>query len=224
MLFITQPAVSNALARMRKAFDDPLVSTPAGMIPTPASENIIGRGSRGAATARLKYSCRGTLRPRHVGAYVPAQHDRPYGGAPFARAGGVLQRLAPGIRIESYFTTRKEVPEALASSAINLAIDRAAARRSIPRTGAAGSRPVCVHAASRPSVCQEKLTIDDYLGFGHIHVSSRRQGLGLVDVELNRLGPQTIDTDAGSALSGRAVDRDANRSRPYGAACAASAL
>src|ERR1700733_8991096 len=44
VLFITQPAVSNALARMRKALDDPLfVSTPAGMVPTPLSENIIGR-------------------------------------------------------------------------------------------------------------------------------------------------------------------------------------
>ena len=43
-LFITQPAVSNALARMRKALDDQLfVSTPAGMVPTPMSENIIGR-------------------------------------------------------------------------------------------------------------------------------------------------------------------------------------
>ena len=35
---------------------------------------------------------------------------------------------------------------------------------------------------------RKKLTIDDYLRFGHIHVSSRRQGPGLVDAELNRLG------------------------------------
>ena len=43
-LFITQPAVSNALARMRKALNDPLfVSTPSGMVPTPLAENIVGR-------------------------------------------------------------------------------------------------------------------------------------------------------------------------------------
>jgi hypothetical protein len=41
-LFITQPAVSNALARMRKNFDDPLfVSTPAGMMPA----GIVGNAS-----------------------------------------------------------------------------------------------------------------------------------------------------------------------------------
>src|ERR1700732_2936607 len=48
MLFITHPAVSNALARMRKAFDDQLfVSTSAGMMPTPVSENIIGQVREG---------------------------------------------------------------------------------------------------------------------------------------------------------------------------------
>ena len=35
----------------------------------------------------------------------------------------VLQRVAPGIRIESYFTTRRDVPKELASGAVNLAID-----------------------------------------------------------------------------------------------------
>jgi DNA-binding transcriptional LysR family regulator len=44
MLSITQPAVSNALARLRRTLNDPLfVSTPAGMMPTPMAENIIGR-------------------------------------------------------------------------------------------------------------------------------------------------------------------------------------
>ena len=44
VLSITQPAVSNALARLRRTLNDPLfVSTPAGMMPTPMTENIIGR-------------------------------------------------------------------------------------------------------------------------------------------------------------------------------------
>jgi DNA-binding transcriptional LysR family regulator len=44
VLNLTQPAVSNALARLRKTLNDPLfVSTPAGMMPTPMAENIVGR-------------------------------------------------------------------------------------------------------------------------------------------------------------------------------------
>ncbi len=41
---ITQPAVSNALARLRETFNDPLfVRTAQGMVPTPMAQNIIGR-------------------------------------------------------------------------------------------------------------------------------------------------------------------------------------
>ncbi|MBR8657846.1 LysR family transcriptional regulator, partial [Achromobacter sp. Marseille-Q0513] len=44
ILNITQPAVSNALSRMRRVMNDSLfVSSPAGMMPTPVAENIIGR-------------------------------------------------------------------------------------------------------------------------------------------------------------------------------------
>ncbi|MFP3608057.1 LysR family transcriptional regulator, partial [Paraburkholderia sp. SIMBA_053] len=34
----------------------------------------------------------------------------------------------------------------------------------------------------------DTLTMDDYLALGHIQVSSRRQGSGLVDAELHKLG------------------------------------
>lgn len=41
---ITQPAVSNALARLRETFNDPLfVRTAQGMVPTPMAQNIITR-------------------------------------------------------------------------------------------------------------------------------------------------------------------------------------
>jgi Transcriptional regulator len=40
---LSQPAMSNALARLRRTFDDPLfVRTPEGMSPTPAAQSLIG--------------------------------------------------------------------------------------------------------------------------------------------------------------------------------------
>ena len=42
VLHLTQPAVSNALSRLRLAYDDPLfVRTAGGMVPTPAAESIV---------------------------------------------------------------------------------------------------------------------------------------------------------------------------------------
>jgi DNA-binding transcriptional LysR family regulator len=189
LLFITQPAVSNALARMRKAFDDQLfVSTSAGMIPTPVSENIIGRVRE--ALQLLDSST-------HVGGlFDPASSERTFRlsmtdlteALLLPALEEVLQRLAPGIRIESYFTTRKDVPEALASGAVNLAIDAPLLDDPYLEQEPLGrDRYACMLRHDHPYT-KKKLTLDDYLSFGHIHVSSRRQGPGLVDAELNRLG------------------------------------
>ena len=43
VLGITQPAVSNALSRLRETFDDDLfVRNSGGMTPTPLAQNIVG--------------------------------------------------------------------------------------------------------------------------------------------------------------------------------------
>ena len=65
-LFITQPAVSNALARMRKALDDQLfVSTPAGMVLTGAGRRLLPLAGKTVEAAQevaaLAKSMRGTV-------------------------------------------------------------------------------------------------------------------------------------------------------------------
>ncbi|WP_322005563.1 LysR family transcriptional regulator [Paraburkholderia tropica] len=196
LLFITQPAVSNALARMRKTFSDQLfVSTSAGMMPTPVSENIIGRVRE--ALQLLDSST-------HAGEqFDPATSQRTFRlsmndlteALLLPALEEVLQRQAPGIRIESYFTTRREVPEALASGAVNLAIDAPLIDDPQLEQQALGQdRYACLLRKEHPFT-KKKLTLDDYLRLGHIHVSSRRQGPGLVDTELNKLGlRRTIQT------------------------------
>lgn len=189
MLFITQPAVSNALARMRKTFGDQLfVSTSSGMVPTPVSENIIGRVR--AALQLLDASTNaGEL-------FDPASSERTFRlsmndlteALLLPALEEVLQRLAPGIRIESYFTTRKDVPEALASGAVNLAIDAPLIDDPYLEQEPVGRDRYACMLRRDHQFSKKKLTIDDYLRLGHIHVSSRRQGPGLVDAELNRLG------------------------------------
>jgi DNA-binding transcriptional LysR family regulator len=51
-------------------------------------------------------------------------------------------------------------------------------------------RYVCAMRKGHPLAGKEKLTLDDYLGMTHIHISSRRSGLGHVDLALGKMGIQ----------------------------------
>jgi DNA-binding transcriptional LysR family regulator len=49
---------------------------------------------------------------------------------------------------------------------------------------------VCAMRKGHPMAGKDKLTLDDYLGLTHIHISSRRNGLGHVDLALGKMGLQ----------------------------------
>jgi DNA-binding transcriptional LysR family regulator len=188
-LFITQPAVSNALARMRKAFNDPLfVSTPSGMVPTPLTENIIGR-VREALQLLEASATEGDV-------FVPATSERTFRlsmpdlteAILLPALGELLQQHAPGMSIECYFTPRSELSTALATGKIDFAIDVPLIDDPQLHTQPLGSdRYACMLRHDHPFT-GDTLSLDDYLALGHIQVSSRRQGSGFVDAELKRLG------------------------------------
>lgn len=48
---------------------------------------------------------------------------------------------------------------------------------------------VCALRQGHP-MAKDKLSLDDYLGMTHIHISSRRNGLGYVDLALGKMGVQ----------------------------------
>ena len=61
---ITQPAVSNALARLRESFNDPLfVRTAQGMVPTPMAQNIISPVRSALALLRVSVQESRTFNP-----------------------------------------------------------------------------------------------------------------------------------------------------------------
>ncbi|SDU20969.1 LysR substrate binding domain-containing protein [Pseudomonas moraviensis] len=51
-------------------------------------------------------------------------------------------------------------------------------------------RYVCAMRKGHPMAGKEKLSLDDYLSLTHIHISSRRSGLGYVDLALGKMGIQ----------------------------------
>ncbi|WP_179400772.1 LysR family transcriptional regulator [Burkholderia guangdongensis] len=189
MLCITQPAVSNALARMRRALNDQLfISTPAGMMPTPMAENIIGRVRE--ALQLLDSSA-------HEGdVFEPAASERVFRvsmtdlteALVLPALSEVLQRHAPGMRVRSYYTDRSEVPTALANGSVDIAIDAPLIDDPhLHQAPLVRDRYACLIRHDHPFK-GNILSMADYLAMGHIHVSSRRKGGGYVDAELTRLG------------------------------------
>jgi DNA-binding transcriptional LysR family regulator len=188
VLCITQPAVSNALARLRKAFGDPLfVSTPRGMMPTPVADNIAGR------VAEALNLLSGSLQEGDL--FLPASAEKVFRLSMNDSAetlllpplGDILQQQAPKIRIESFYSNRADVPRQLAAGALDLAIDATLINDpQLCHTPLMPEPYVCMLRRGHP-LAGRPLQLDDYLAMEHVHVSSRRQGLGHVDAALARL-------------------------------------
>ncbi|MBL4803107.1 MAG: LysR family transcriptional regulator [Emcibacter sp.] len=189
ILCLSQPAVSNALARLRRTFDDPLfIRSQKSMIPTPVAENVIGRvrDALGLINSSLN----------EEGAFQPDKTDRTFrinmsdmiAAMILPPLIEVVTRTAPGINFESYHIPRQDLVRELATGEMDLVVD--APLLNDPRLCHAPllrERYVCMLRQDHPFVGQT-LTLEDYLGFDHIHVSSRRSGQGHVEVALNRLG------------------------------------
>lgn len=191
VLCLTQPTVSNSLSRLRKTFNDELfVRTPRGMIPTPVTENIIGR-VRDALQLLNASVLEGDI-------FHPASSERTFRlsmndvteSLLLPELMDELGHQAPLMSLESYYTRRRDLPLALSSGQIELAIDVAGAASSqLLHAPLFRERYVCVVRTDHPEI-NNTLSLEQYFSLGHIHVSSRRQGLGLVDIELNRMGWQ----------------------------------
>lgn len=185
ILAITQPAVSNALSRLRRVFNDELfVRTSKGMLPTPVADGIAQNVSM--ALGMLNAS----VLEREE--FVPTQAERTYHFSMTDLAEAVLlprlfpyfEKHAPGLGLQSYYTKRHELVRALARGELDFAIDvpliedTQIAHQSLIR-----DQYVCAIRPDHP-LSHTELKLESYLAYPHIHVSSRRKGLGQVDMAL----------------------------------------
>lgn len=192
ILGITQPATSNALARLRDTFNDPLfVRTAHGMLPTPLAQNII------APVRSALQLLRGSVHDSRV--FDPANAHKTFRlsmtdlsedtllPATFQR----LHKLAPNVRIESLLARRRETAKELAAGHLDFAID--VPLNSDPQllhTKLLEDRYVCAMRKGHPLASHKKISLEQYLATQHIHISSRRSGLGPVDLALGKMGLQ----------------------------------
>ncbi|EZH81544.1 LysR family transcriptional regulator [Ectopseudomonas composti] len=188
---ITQPAVSNALARLRETFNDPLfVRTAQGMVPTPMAQNIIGPVRNALQLLRVSVQESRTFNPQQAGkTYRISMTDLseqillpPL----FQR----LRRLAPNVCIESFLAKRRETTKELAAGRLDFAVDAPLnTDPQVRHVKLLDDRYVCAMRPGHP-LAKEKISLDEYLSLTHIHISSRRSGLGYVDLALGKMGIQ----------------------------------
>ena len=188
-LNLTQPAVSNALARLRAAFDDQLfVRSAEGMAPTPAAKAMIGPVREALAQLRVGLD--------RQSAFDPSKSARVFNIA----AGDIatlalLPALAQQLQRENAKTAfhwlqapRQEVASDFAAGQVDFAIDIPAfARPELASQRLFSDRYVCVLRRDHPRAAG-RFTLAHFLALSHIAVSTRRRGKGVVDVALGRIG------------------------------------
>ncbi len=189
VLCLTQPTVSNALARLRRSLNDELfVRTPTGMVPTPLTENIIGQ-VRDALQLLDRSVMDGDV-------FNPATSERTFRiSMPDSSEAHLLPALmndlgqnAPGMSIESYHVNRSDMLAAMTAGNLDLAMDIAfTANPQLRYAPVFEEQYVCLLSKKHP-MKGERLSLEQYLDLAHVHVSSRSRGMGPVDLELNKLG------------------------------------
>jgi DNA-binding transcriptional LysR family regulator len=188
---ITQPAVSNSLSRLRNLFNDPMfVRTADGMVPTPVSQNIVGpvRQALGLIRSSVQES----------EAFDPTASEKRFRISmtdlsqsillPYIF--GRLKRDAPNVAVDCYQIRRRDMNIELASGNLDLAIDIPLTPDTQIKHAPLFSHPqVCV-VRKNHSIVQDSDTLDmaTYLELQHIHISSRRGGLGHTDLALGKMG------------------------------------
>jgi DNA-binding transcriptional LysR family regulator len=100
-----------------------------------------------------------------------------------------IQKIAPNIRLECSYVQRKEIERELGKGSIDLALDAAILTQGtqLEYKELHSASFVCM-LGKKHSKVGKSLSMDQYLGFKHLVVSSRRKGLSYEDTALKRLG------------------------------------
>lgn len=187
---ITQPAVSNALSRLRDKFNDELfVRTGSGMVPTQKTENMISDVQNALSLIQQSVN-------------EPDKFNPPLSKRNFKLSLGdisegrvlpyIMKELyenAPNISLGSYSYKRNDQVHALATNNLDFVVDPV-----IPNSNEINSLKVfeddfvAIHRDGHNISKIKNITIEDIVNEKHIHVSRRKMGGHLIDIELDKIG------------------------------------
>ena len=188
-LGLSQPAVSNALARLRTVFGDTLfVRTTSGMAPTPFANQLDEPIRQALALVESALT--------HGAAFEPATSDRVFRFY-MSDLGEIsflpplvehVRRLAPRVHLEASGLALDEIPDALASGALDLAVGfLPGLAPPVRRRRLFRDDYVCLMRADHPRI-KKRLTRRLFEEASHALVSSTGSGHRVIEEALERHG------------------------------------
>ncbi|WP_371194483.1 LysR family transcriptional regulator [Glaciecola sp. SC05] len=189
VLCITQPAVSNSLARLREMLNDPLfVRTGHSMTPTPVAQNIIVPAREALGLLRK------SVQQSHI--FEPESSTKAFHFSSrdllevsiMPRLMARLQNLSPNITLTNYEIARTSVVSAMASGSLDFFADASTFTDPHLKKQAIAQDRFVVLARKNHPLLQQGLSLSTFLKLGHINVSHRRRGAGPVDIALDKIG------------------------------------
>jgi DNA-binding transcriptional LysR family regulator len=192
-LGLTQPAVSNTLAKLRRTFDDELfVRTPQGMLPTPFAEQLaepvgyaLGMIHSGL-NQRARFDPTKVKRTVTIGmtdigeiVFLPTLVER-------------LRREAPGIRLQTVRTSATSLRDDMESGKVDLAVGP------LPQLKAGffqrclfTQRYVCLFRKGHP-LERERLTLSEFQTAEHLAIVSAGTGHDRTDTLMRQAGIERV--------------------------------
>jgi DNA-binding transcriptional LysR family regulator len=187
---ITQPAVSNALSRLRERFDDDLfIRTGSGMVPTQKTENIISDIQNALSLMQQSVNEPDTFDPKLSNRNFKLSLGDVSEGRVLPYIMNEIDKNAPFVSMGSYAYSRSDQVHALATHNLDFVVDPI-----IPTSEEINSYKVfeddfvAIHRDDHPLGKIDEVSVDDILAQRHLHVSNRKRGLHLIDVELDKIG------------------------------------
>ncbi|MDM0045533.1 LysR family transcriptional regulator [Variovorax dokdonensis] len=189
-LGLSQPAVSNALARLRRALGDELfLRTAQGMVPTPLAMQLA------EPVAAAMSALHGAL--NQSTAFDPATSTRSFtlamtdiGEVYFTpRLMERLNQVAPGIRISTVRNTAVNLRDEMEAGQVDIAIGL------LPQLKAGFyqrrlfmQRYVCLFGKQHPLAAKSRLTLKDFASADHVLIQAAGTGHGQVDEQMAAQG------------------------------------
>ena len=187
---ITQPAVSNALSRLREKFNDDLfVRTGSGMVPTQKTENMIQDVQSALTLIQQSVNEPDTFDANSTKRNFKLSLGDVSEGRVLPFIMSEIYKEAPNISVGSYAYPRSDQVHALSTNNLDFVVDPV-----IPISDEINSMKVfedsfvVAHRDNHELSKKSNVSIEDILNQRHLNVSNRKRGLHLIDIELEKIG------------------------------------
>jgi DNA-binding transcriptional LysR family regulator len=190
-LGITQSALSNALGRLRRQFDDPLfVKTKSGMLPTRRALEVAGPVKEALALVRSSVHKAKEFDPRQSKrAFRFSMSD--VGEMVFLPAlMAHLKQMESSVRIETFQVPASELAGALTSGDIDFAAGYLPELASMEQMPLFREHYVCMLRRGHPLASNGRVSLKDFLTGSHVLIQSMGSGHQVIEHTLERRGFQ----------------------------------